>query len=185
MPVIEFGAPGTPAWSGHRRLLSKVTAANWGELKTLCEAGGNEVTLSNSFDASSYPGQIIFSGKTCVVKGQGKTLDAKEGGRFFYGSGAGSSLEVHGLVLKNGHVGYVSSLCALPRFFERTICQKNYLKLLLQFLGRDMGRSLNNHRSVNSVRIAMKLGAVGRGESQHSFLSHYFSALSSILWKKN
>ena len=117
MPVIEFGAPGTPAWSGHRRLLSKVTAANWAELKTLCEAGGNEVTLSDSFDASSYSGEIDFSGKTCVVKGQGQTLDAKGAGRFFYGSGAGSSLEVHGLVLKNGHSGSVSSLCALPRFF--------------------------------------------------------------------
>jgi hypothetical protein len=97
--------------------LSKVTAANWAELKNKCEAGGNEVTLSDSFDASSYTG-IDFSGKTCVVKGQGQTLDAKGAGGFFYGSGAGSSLEVHGLVLKNGKVtGKVSSLCALPRFF--------------------------------------------------------------------
>jgi hypothetical protein len=77
--------------------LSKVTATNWAELKALCEAGGNEVALSDSFDASSYPGQITSSGKTCVVKGQGQALDAKGAGRFFYGSGAGSSLEVHGL----------------------------------------------------------------------------------------
>ena len=126
MPVIEFGAPGTPAWSGHRRLLSKVTATNWAELKTLCEAGGNEVTLSDSFNASSYPEQIDFSGKTCVVKGQGQTLDAKGAGRFFYGSGAGSSLEVHGLVLKNGKVsGDVSSLCPSKIFPELSSCSNS------------------------------------------------------------
>ena len=106
-----------PQAAGHRHLLTKVDAANWAELKNKCEAGGNEVTLSDSFDASSYSGEIDFSGKTCVVKGQGQTLDAKGAGRFFYGSGAGSSLEVHGLVLKNGHSDSVSSLCALPRFF--------------------------------------------------------------------
>jgi hypothetical protein len=81
-----------------------VTAANWAELKNKCEAGGNEVTLSDSFDASLYSGEINFSGKTCVVIGQGQTLDAGKSWRFFYGSGAGSSLEVHGLVLKNGKV---------------------------------------------------------------------------------
>jgi hypothetical protein len=101
MSVVNFGAMETQA-TGHRRLLSKVTAANWAELKTKCEAGGNEVTLSDSFDASVYAGQINFSGKTCVVIGHGQTLDAGKSGRFFYGSGAGSSLEVHGLVLKNG-----------------------------------------------------------------------------------
>jgi hypothetical protein len=88
--------------AGHRRLLTKVDAASWAELKTFCEAGGYEVTLTESFDASSYTEQNDFSGKTCVVKGQGQTLDAIGAGRFFYGSGAGSSLEVHGLVLKNG-----------------------------------------------------------------------------------
>jgi hypothetical protein len=91
---------GTPA--RHRRLLSKVITSNWEEMKTKCEAGGNEVSLSDSFDGSVYPGQINFSGQTCVIIGQGQTLDAKGAGRFFYGSGAGSSLEVHGLVLKNG-----------------------------------------------------------------------------------
>jgi hypothetical protein len=30
-------------------------------------------------------------------------LDAKGVGRFFYGSGAGSSLELHGVILKNGN----------------------------------------------------------------------------------
>jgi hypothetical protein len=110
MSVVNFGAPETTV-AGHRRLLSKVTAANWAELKTKCEAGDNEVTLSDSFDASSCAGEINFRGKTCVVIGQGRTLDAKNAGRFFAGNGAGSSLEVHGLVLKNGNAGYVSAKC--------------------------------------------------------------------------
>jgi hypothetical protein len=100
----------TPA-AGYRRLLSKVTASNWEEIKTKCEAGDSEVSLSDSFDSSVYPGQIDFSGKTCVIIGQGQTLDQKNSrrkgqssGLFFFGSGAGSSLEVHGLVLKNGAV---------------------------------------------------------------------------------
>jgi hypothetical protein len=101
IPVATFHTLETPA-AGHRRLLSKVIASNWEEMKTKCEAGGNEVSLSDSFDGSVYPGQILFSGRTCVIIGQGQTLDAKAAGRFFYGEGAGSSLEVHGLVLKNG-----------------------------------------------------------------------------------
>jgi hypothetical protein len=61
------------------------------------------VSLSSSFDGSVYPGQIDFSDKTCVIIGQGQTLDAKGAGRFFFGIGTGSSLEVHGLILKNGN----------------------------------------------------------------------------------
>ena len=104
MPVAKFHTIlETPA-AGHRRLLSKVIASNWREMKTKCEAGGNEVSLSDSFDSSGYPGEVVFSGKTCVIIGQGQILDAKGVGRFFYGKGAGSSLEVHGLVLRNGKV---------------------------------------------------------------------------------
>ena len=114
MSVVNFGAMETQA-AGHRRLLSKVTAANWAELKTKCEAGGNEVTPSDSFDASVYAGQIDFSGKTCVVISHGQTLDAGKSGRFFYGSGAGSSLEVHGLVLMNGF----SPVSNFKVFFEQ------------------------------------------------------------------
>jgi hypothetical protein len=71
-------------------------------MRTKCEAGGNEMTLSDTFDSSVYPGETDFSGKTCVIIGQGQTLDANGAGSFFYGSGAGSSLEVRGLILKNG-----------------------------------------------------------------------------------
>jgi hypothetical protein len=82
----------------------------------MCEAGGgysgNAVALSESFDASEYAGQISFSRVTCVVKGQGQTLDAKGAGRIFYGSGAGSSLELHGVVLKNGNLVGVVRLVA-------------------------------------------------------------------------
>jgi hypothetical protein len=81
-----------------------VTANNWAELKSHCEAGGVEISLSESFvgDAASYPGQIDFSGSVCVVQGNGKILDAGGAGRFFYGKGEGSSLIVHSLTLKNG-----------------------------------------------------------------------------------
>jgi hypothetical protein len=64
---------------------ANVVAHDWAELKALCEAGDNEVALSKSFDASAYAGQISFSRVTCVVKGQGQTLDAKGAGRTSYG----------------------------------------------------------------------------------------------------
>jgi hypothetical protein len=115
----------------------KVTAANWAELKTMCEAGGNEVSLSDSFDGSVYSGHIDFSGKTCMIKGRGQILDANEGGRFFYGMGAGSSLEVHGLVLKNGKfsAGHVRLSFHLHFFF----LEKELTQLLvghMELLGR-------------------------------------------------
>jgi hypothetical protein len=50
----DFRVQEAPA-TGHRRL-SKVVASDWAELKALCEAGGNEVALSDSFDASAYAG---------------------------------------------------------------------------------------------------------------------------------
>jgi hypothetical protein len=81
---------------------------DWAQLKELCEAGGNEASLSESFDASAYGGQISFSHVTCVVlKGQSQTLDAKRAGRIFYGSGTDSSLELHGVVLKNSNASLV------------------------------------------------------------------------------
>jgi hypothetical protein len=95
-----------------RMLTGLVTANNWAELKLHCEAGGFEISLSESFvgDAASYPGQIDFSGKVCVVQGNGKILDAGGAGHLFYGNGEGSSLVVHSLTLKNGLTGiYVDS----------------------------------------------------------------------------
>jgi hypothetical protein len=94
-----------------RMLISLVTANNWTELKLHCEAGGFEISLSESFvgDAALYPGQIDFSGKVCVVQGSGKIIDAGGAGRLFYGNGEGSSLVVHSLTLKNGNVPDVST----------------------------------------------------------------------------
>jgi hypothetical protein len=89
----------------------------WADLKNLCEAGGNVVTLTDTFDASSYTEQIDFSGKTCVVIGNGKTVDAGNRGRFFYAlaHAPGTSLEVHGLVLMNGNALLVSNFKAVFR----------------------------------------------------------------------
>jgi hypothetical protein len=95
------------------RRLDVVVVDNWADMKTQCEAG-HEVSLAQSFegDFASYPGEIDFSGKVCVIRGNGKTLDAGgnveanvltgKSGRFFTGTGTGSSLEVHGLTLRNG-----------------------------------------------------------------------------------
>ena len=91
------------------RRLNVVVVDNWADMKTQCEAGF-EVSLAQSFegDSASYPGPINFSGKVCVIRGNGKTLDAAGApdccGRFFTGSGTGSSLEVHDLTLRNGNV---------------------------------------------------------------------------------
>ena len=105
------------------RRLSAVTAKDWAELKSLCEAGGNEVTLSQSFDASSYPGQIDFSGKSCVIQGSGQTFDLGQQGRFAYGEGSGSSLEMNGMTIKNGKADDVSLLSLLwPYFAHSSIC---------------------------------------------------------------
>ena len=56
----------------------------------------------------SYSGEISFSGKAITIWGQGKVLDASEGGRFFNGGGAGSFLELHDAVLQNGDAEKVS-----------------------------------------------------------------------------
>ena len=92
------------------RRLNAVTAKNWAELKSLCEAGGNDVTLSQSFDASSYPGLIDVSGKSCVIRGSGHVFDLGQAGRFAYLSESGSVLEMHGLTIKNGTAKMVSSV---------------------------------------------------------------------------
>ena len=91
-----------------QRRLNEVVANDWAELKNLCEAGGNDITLSPSFDASSYPGQIDFSSKSCIIRGSGQTFDLGQQGRFAYGEGSGSWLELHGLTIKNGKADLVS-----------------------------------------------------------------------------
>jgi hypothetical protein len=82
---------------------------NWVELKAACSAsvcdtanGGCTITLSDDFVMGSYIGEIDFSGKAITIWGQGQVLDASGGGRFFKGIGAGSSLELHDVVLQNG-----------------------------------------------------------------------------------
>jgi hypothetical protein len=59
------------------RRLKVVVVDNWADMKTQCEAG-YEVSLAQSFegDSASYPGEIDFSGKVCVIRGNGKTIDA-------------------------------------------------------------------------------------------------------------
>jgi hypothetical protein len=89
-----------------RRRLIEVT--NWEAMKTACGSSGT-VILSDDFVMGTYTptpspqsGGIDFSGKQLVIIGNNKTLDAGEKGRFFYGSGSGSSLEVRNVTMRNG-----------------------------------------------------------------------------------
>jgi hypothetical protein len=69
------------------------------------------VTLSADFAMGPYIAAIDFSGKQLVIIGNHKTLDAGEpigpdwNQRFFYGSGSGSSLEIHNVTMRNGQAG--------------------------------------------------------------------------------
>jgi hypothetical protein len=95
----------TTAVGFHRRLTE---VSNWEAMKTACGLSGT-VTLSDDFVMGTYTttpspqlGGIDFSGKHLVIIGNGKTLDAGEKGRFFYGFGSGSSLEVRDVTMRNG-----------------------------------------------------------------------------------
>ena len=89
--------------------------SNWNQLTNRCANsacntanGGCTIALSDNFVMGSYTSEISFSGKTITIWGQGKVLDASGGGRFFNGNGAGSLLELHDAVLKNGDAELVS-----------------------------------------------------------------------------
>jgi hypothetical protein len=89
--------------------------SNWDQLKTQCEssacniANGCTIVLSEGFNMGSFTGEICFNLKDITVWGQGGVLDALGGERFFKGSGAGSSLKLHDVVLQNGGSDNVSS----------------------------------------------------------------------------
>ena len=133
---------------------------NSAELKTACESGGGDVTLSKTFVAGAYPGEIrIPHGGTCVFRGKGQVLDARNAGRLFSVSDRDSSLEIHGLVLKNGQDRDVS-LSPFHFCFGSIRCKKE-MTFSLYARPHHMQRSLNDRRSVNSARVVMKVCAVG------------------------
>jgi predicted outer membrane repeat protein len=74
---------------------------SWAALKYCCEAGGNEVILSETFAAGANPGQITVTG-TCVIRGSGEVLDADGSNRVFSISDPDASLEIDGLTLRRG-----------------------------------------------------------------------------------
>ena len=91
-------------------MIVTVTVSNWATLQSACASSGT-IMLSSSFVMGAYTSQCDFSGKAIIVRCDGKVLDANKQGRFFGGSGSGSSLEVHGCVLKNGKTsGHVSAM---------------------------------------------------------------------------
>jgi hypothetical protein len=75
---------------------------SWAALKYCCEAGGNEVILSEAFVAGDNPGEISVTG-ACAIRGSGEILDAGGMNRFFRLPSSTSSLEIEGLRPRNGY----------------------------------------------------------------------------------
>ena len=93
----------------------------WDELtRATAAATSATIHLSVHFEMGDYKKEIHFGGKQLVIWGNNATLDAQKKGRFF-SSTAGpnddddheqgkTSLELHDLVMQNGHAEYVSFL---------------------------------------------------------------------------
>jgi hypothetical protein len=110
------------------------------------------------------------SGKVIIIFGSNATLDAGQKGSFFRGDGSRgkTSLELHDTTLKNGQAQDVRLIVSFqlhyfPALSEhhsgKKITNSNFRSMFGR--GGHMQRSLNERRSVNSARIAMKLGAGG------------------------
>jgi hypothetical protein len=90
--------------------------------------------------------------------------------RFFFGSGTGSSLEVCEVTMRNGKVlGVISSSLLL----------RNVLKFSLQFPAGDMQLTSTERYSLDSTRVATKLGPVRQCECQLSF-APLFSSIRAL-----
>ena len=90
-----------------RRLAGEYVVESYAELKSLMACPDNSNAACD------------FSGKALIMRCNGKTLDAGQAARFFYGSGSGSSLQVHRCVLKNGKTtSSVSVFTAQCPFFS-------------------------------------------------------------------
>ena len=80
-----------------RRLAKEHVVESYAALKALAACPES--------NADSAHNACDFSGIAVIVRCNGNTLDANQAGRFFYGSGSGSSLKVHGCTLIAGESG--------------------------------------------------------------------------------
>jgi predicted outer membrane repeat protein len=80
------------------------SVTSWTQLVTACAAPSANITLSPAFKMGAYTNEIDFSGKVIIIFGSNASLDAGQKGRFFNadGSKGKTSLELHGITLKNG-----------------------------------------------------------------------------------
>jgi predicted outer membrane repeat protein len=80
------------------------TVTSWAQLVTACAAPSANITLSSTFKMGAYTDEIDVGGKVIIIFGSNAILDAGKKGRFFIGDGskAKTSLELHGITLKNG-----------------------------------------------------------------------------------
>jgi hypothetical protein len=105
--------------SASTSMIAVDTVASWAQLVTACAAPSANITLSPAFQMGAYTNEIDFSGKVIIIFGSNATLDAGQKGRFFSGDGSKgrTSLELHGITLKNGktfgvskHLMYIKSI---------------------------------------------------------------------------
>jgi hypothetical protein len=120
--LVLFPAPGAAATQGladqssiqvvvHTNINASTSmvavdaVASWAQLVTACATPSANITLSPTFQMGAYNNEIDFSGKVIIIFGSNATLDAGQKGRFFNGDGSKgkTSLELHGITLKNGH----------------------------------------------------------------------------------
>ena len=116
-------AAATLSVSNATAMAPRADPQSWEEL-TSASASSGTIHLSPDFKMGDYTKAIDFSGKVLVIWGNNATLDAQQKGRFFSLS-AGSnddddhrpagktSLELHDLVMQNGHAEKVSFLIVL------------------------------------------------------------------------
>jgi hypothetical protein len=119
--------------------------SNWQQLKSRCANnacntanGGCTIILSGNFVMGSYSGEIDLNGKAITIWGQGKVLDAAGGGQFFRSDGAGSFLELHDVVLQNGHADTVSGRVLVAVAVVEN-CSKAVLRKFLDFSAPNPG----------------------------------------------
>ena len=101
-------------------MMPRTDPQSWEELASAAATASPSATihLSVSFVMGDFTKEINFGGKQLVICGNNATLDAQQKGRFFSSTVGPSddddhepgktSLELHDLVMQNGHADFVS-----------------------------------------------------------------------------
>jgi hypothetical protein len=108
-------------WVSSYGVFQDYAVGNIDATQACCVCGGGSVVAREI---------LVSAGKTCVIQGNGKILDAGGGGRIFKVTGTGSSLQVHNLALINGAASGVSKFairlnrcCSTAHFLRKELSQ--------------------------------------------------------------